>query len=248
MCCHHMSAWAVRMTNSGIAWPDVLYIRSVVGVTHWGVELPVWIDVHKTDGRSYEGCVERPVHKVWVPNVDKARVIGVMTISVVVQHKAAHSIQPSVAITDLHITDLAYTTIPIVENRNIFHLDHRAIIVILYKRAVVVARVESGVHVAVTHRCGSPIRKIEIEFSIGVNRKGYSHLIEHDGICITVDVRIPVGIGCSSHGQKTSEYQHELFHDFQFFGLNNCGLSLTAFQVFTQDNAKLQYQEILSTK
>lgn len=203
-----MTAWGIRVTYRSVAWSDVLHIRSVIRVADRRIELTIRVDVYKTDGWSDERHIEGPVHEIRIPSIDEARMICVVSISVVVQHQTTYSVQPSVTIADLHIPDLAYTTIPIVENRNILHLYHRTVIVILYVGAIVETGIECGIDVSITHRsCGSTIGKVKIEFTIRINRKGYPHLIKNYGVCVAIDVRIPVGFGGEHHGRETCEYQ-----------------------------------------
>lgn len=124
----------------------------------------------------------------------------------------------SVLVADLHITDLAHATIPVVVNRYVLYLKYRSVIIVLNVWAIVVSRIECSVHISVANGCCSRIGEIKIELSIRIHREGDSHLIEHNCICIAIDVRISVvGFRLEYKGNKACNNQRQLFHDFQFF-------------------------------
>jgi hypothetical protein len=80
-------------------------------------------------------------------------VVGVVSVSVVENAQPTNLANPAVSVVDQHISDLTYTAIVIVVNRNVFYLNNCPEIVILNVWIVVVTRVKGHINKSVAH-CG----------------------------------------------------------------------------------------------
>jgi len=122
--------------------------------------------------------------------------------------QSTHLAHPSIAVTDEHITDLIYPTVPVVVHWNVLHLNDRTVVIILHKRVVVVTRIEGHVDEAIANRGG--LRgwgHVKIEFPIWIHGECDAHFVKNDGISITVYGGIRM-MGRSAHHRGHHYCEH----------------------------------------
>ena len=170
----------------------VVTIRPVKGVTHGAVIPAVRIIVHQAEVQRRAGEIGMPwaVHIVPVIYVDISCVIVKDAIWPVVDKKSTNPTYATVAITDTHIADLVYTAVEIIIDGNLLHLDHGAVIVILYIGVVIESGIEGNTHTAEIDMSAYLVHAIdkEIKFAIRVNRKGNSTLCEDERLPISISI------------------------------------------------------------
>jgi len=185
-------AVVITLTYRSINPAVVKAIRPVPGVTH-GVVIPaVRIIVHQAEVERRAGEIGMPwtVHIVPVIYIDISSVVIKDTIRPVVDIEPTYAANATIPIADAYITDLIHTTVEIVIDGYMLHLDHGAIVVILYKRIIV----ESGIK---SNACASQINMPtylvesidkEIKFPIRIDRKGDPTFCEDERLSISISV------------------------------------------------------------
>ena len=108
-----------------------------------------------------------------VVNINVTPVMAVKSTVVIVYVQTTNSGYPTTIVVDVHIPNLGYPTIVIVVDGDIFHLNNRTVIVILYIWVVIVTRIKSNIGMAKIYVGihAISIVNIEIELPIWVYRK-----------------------------------------------------------------------------
>lgn len=109
--------------------------------------------------------------------------IVVVSRIVIIDPQATNPSYLTVSIPYIDIANLAYTTVVIVIYAHIFHLNNRAVIVVLYIGVVIVARVKGNAGIAYIYLCAGTdtIVDVKIEFTVGIHRKRNAVLFKNEG-------------------------------------------------------------------
>lgn len=163
---------SIYFSNMGISSTHIVSVWGVIGVSNRGVISPVGSCVHITepDCRSYKVPMVRHVHIVSVIDVDISVIVAENT-SIVVNMQSTDSADPTVVIPNVHISYLGNTSVIVIEYGNVLYLDHCTIVIILYKRVIVVARVEGDAYIPNlgTDSHIHPVVHVKVELTIGIN-------------------------------------------------------------------------------
>lgn len=130
----------------------------------------------------------------------------VMSVIIIKDIKTTYLTYASVPVVDANVSDLAHTTIVIVPNGNVLHLAHSPEIVILYKRVVVISRVETDTYITRIDTDRLARRNVKIEFPIGINGERNTHFIKNESVSVTIDGCESVRIGVHVKRKNTDEY------------------------------------------
>ena len=76
--------------------------------------------------------IERSVHIVRIPNIDESCAVSVYSVRVVKCYEASNTMDSSVPVADINVTYLGNPSIPVVVDRNVFHLDNGSVIIVLH--------------------------------------------------------------------------------------------------------------------
>lgn len=195
----------------------IMYPVIHITVANRSVVSSVRVVVYDTAGvqRTHIPYVPWSPNISWGPEVDITGAVIETTVVVIEDTQATYAYYATVAIMDLRITRLDDTSVVIIVDRDIFDLDHSAVVVVLHIRIVIVTRVKiqlnitgTDVHIHISSFISPEIDKVEL--SIGEYRKFNCTFNEHIGITI-VGVRscssraVGVCLGCEAHKQE-SEY------------------------------------------
>jgi hypothetical protein len=71
------------------------------------------------------------VYEVWIPYVDVAVAMTVVSSAVIEYNHSTNSLDSSVSVMNINITNLSNPTIVVVIDWNVLHLDYRSVIIIL---------------------------------------------------------------------------------------------------------------------
>jgi hypothetical protein len=145
--------WSVNCTYSCVARTNVGNIWSIVCVTNRSVVLSVRSSSYEAqiDCWSGKGHVERSVHEIRIPNIDKTCVVSIMSVSIVKNTQPSNLANPAASVIDQHIANLAYASIVVVINGNVLHLNNCSEIIVLNVRVVVVTRIKSHVYKTIAY-------------------------------------------------------------------------------------------------
>ncbi len=124
--------------------------------------------------------MERSVHIMSVIHIDISGMVIVESPTVIIDVHIAHTMYPIPIIADINITDLDDPTVIIIIYRHIFYLYHRAIIVILGIRTIIVSRVKCYP----ISSSGNLIVNIKIKFAIRKYRKRNAVLDKNKGVVV----------------------------------------------------------------
>ena len=130
----------VCLTYMCVSPPYIVVVRPVLGVSNRMVIPPVRMAVNHavTKGRSYEKPVEGPVGVYPVIRIDVSDMIIVIAHRGIVNAHPTKSIDPAVAIGDLHIPNLVHPPVEVVVNGYMLHLYHRSVVIVLHEGVVII--------------------------------------------------------------------------------------------------------------
>jgi hypothetical protein len=96
----------------------------------------------------------------------------------------------SIPVPDINAPDLTYSSIEIIVNRDVFYLDHSAIVVVLNIRVVVKSRVKTQAHIPYAHTYSYTgiVTNIKVEFSVRIHRKGDSLFVKNEALSVIIEV------------------------------------------------------------
>ena len=192
---------AVGTSDFGISLSGIKSVWVIVCVAHRAVIPSIRPIEYQTEayGRSGKEGVKGPVHIMSVEDVDISGMVIVESPIVVVDVHIAHTTHPIAVISDIDITDLGDTSVMIIIDRYVFHLDYSAIIVILGIGTIIVPGVEC--HPISTAR--NMIVNIKIKFPIRIYRKRNAVLDKNKGVIVAVRFAFRNLILSGSCGQST---------------------------------------------
>lgn len=71
-------------------------------------------------------------------NVYNAKIVRKISVGIIIDIQTACADNPSVVITDINTSGLDDASVVVIINGNVLYLDHRSIIIILYKSFVII--------------------------------------------------------------------------------------------------------------